>query len=1275
MTQSDRHQAGQDQNSLQRNRDRVDRALNHYLAPGLKPFIEGQLQEKYQVNWAKQAQKGLNRSHLDNQGKINWNDPLVLLRIMKNHWENIFKNYQKITQFERNIVGELLTVRNESAHNDFEKFNDDYYTWRALDSIARLLRAIDANNEAVKVEHLREDMLKQCQQSVVASLNWQRQFQALIEDKTEEFVGREFVFNTIDKFIANNPNGYFIIEADPGVGKSAIVAKYFQQTDCVAHFNVRSQGINRAEQFLESVCTQLIARYNLPYPSLPPDATRDGKFFAKLLQECGDIIVNSSTGEPLVIAIDGLDEVDLDSQDANANILYLPAELPKSVYFVLTRRPVKLPFTVHTPQHLFDLMQYKAKSLQDIQTYIRGATERSQLGAWIDRQGLKVEEFITQLAEKSDNNFMYLRYVLGDIERGLYQDLKIENLPQGLEAYYEDHWRRMGMMTKPLPMHKVGIISVLAQLREPVSRRKISEFSGKKAITVQKVLKEWKEFLREVQVDGETRYGLYHLSFCDFLARNEIVEAYEDDLIQKTNAKIVDNLTGGVGTTEIGKQLDSLLPEDINYALKHLPNHMVKAGRSEQLHRWLTNFDFIEAKVVALGPQVLIEDYDLAINLDVLLSEENIECLKLIQGSLRLSANILAEDNTQLVEQLLGRLMSFEVADIETLLERAKQSKNASWLRPLTPNLTPPNGPLLRTLTGHTDSVLAVAVTPDGKLVISGSDDSTVKIWNRETGKELNTFKGHTHAVRSVAVTPDGKLVISGSDDSTVKVWNLETGKKLNTFKGHTQTVRSVAVTPDGKQVISGSDDRSIKVWELETGEELFTLKGHADCVLAVAVTPDGKRLISSSGFYDQTIKVWNLETQDELLTLTGHTNSINAVAVTPDGKRIISGSSDYSIKVWNLETGEELNTLTNNTSNVVLAVAVTPDGQRAIAGYRHKTIKVWNLETGEEMSSFRGHPSLVKAVTVTPDGTHFISAFKDHTIKIWNLETRDKFLTFNGHEKSVQALAVTGNRVISGSVDKTIKVWDIENGQELFTLTGHSQPVNTVAAIEKWLISGSDDNTIKIWDLERSQEVLTITEYNKVRSVAVTPDSKWIISASLDRTVKVWNLETGENIFCFEGHTKSGETLAVTPDGKVVISGAGKIIKVWDIKTGVEILTLQGHTNQVKSVAVTPDGQRVISGSNDKTIKIWNLETGVEIFPLTDHTDSVNAVAVTQDGKRLISASNDQTLKVWDLESREIIASFTGDSALLCCAIAPDGVTIVAGDRYGWLHFLRLEG
>jgi len=541
MTHTSRKQAGTDPNSLKRNKELVDKALEEILVPGLKPFIQRKMKAKYGKNWLQDARLSLQDYHFE-EDDLKWKDPQVVLKVILDQWNDAFREPQKFDYSQRSLVSELLEVRNAVKHNDLQKFDNDY-TYRALDSMARLLTATDAKKAAEEIEQQKEEFRRQWlgnvrvedkpepvisnQPAPVAeSPRVRHLFQSLIEEKTEGFVGRGFVFEAIEGFLTNQPNGYFIIEGEPGIGKSAILAKYVQKTGCVAHFNVRSQRITSVERFLKNVCTQLISRYNLPYSSLPPDATRDGQFLAQLL---GEVSAKLKTGERLVIAIDALDEVDR-TDHTGVNLLYLPATLHKGVYFVMTQRPGTLPLTVNTPPHRFDLMQYQAESLQDIQTYIRGEIKKSsQLQAWIDKKGLTVEDFITQLANKSENNFMYLKYVLPDIKNGKYKDLSIESLPQGLQAYYEDHWRRMGMMSEPLPMEKVAIVYFLAELREPVSRRMLGELSGEKAVTVQQVLNEWKQFLREVQVDGETRYSVYHQSFCDFLYRKDIVQAYGDD--------------------------------------------------------------------------------------------------------------------------------------------------------------------------------------------------------------------------------------------------------------------------------------------------------------------------------------------------------------------------------------------------------------------------------------------------------------------------------------------------------------------------------------------------------------------------------------------------------------------------------------------------------------------------------------------------------------------------------------------------------------------------
>lgn len=390
-----------------------------------------------------------------------------------------------------------------------------------------------------------------CDSTALVQFSWNNQrpeivrsFQTIIEKKTEAFIGRDYVFQAIDNFFTTHPCGYFTVKAKPGVGKSSIIAEYVRRNNCIAYFNVRSEGINRAEQFLESICIQLIERYSLNYPSLPAHATQDGGFLSQLLEQ----IAEKTIGESVVIAIDALDEVDLTSQSSGANVLYLPQYLPNGIYILVSQRSdVPLPFDVKSPQDEFDLMSKNCEEAvsQDIQEYLYQFIKRERTQKWIQLHNLSNDEFTTQLTRKSEFNFMYLSYVLKDIETGKYQDLSIEKLPIGLEGYYESHWQSMGMMERPLPKSKIKIIYVLVEVGRPVSSKFISEVSKEGRLTVQEVLDDWKQFLLEQNIENQKCYSVYHASFTDFLHRKDIVQSAEVK-IDDIDTLIVDTLWEGI---------------------------------------------------------------------------------------------------------------------------------------------------------------------------------------------------------------------------------------------------------------------------------------------------------------------------------------------------------------------------------------------------------------------------------------------------------------------------------------------------------------------------------------------------------------------------------------------------------------------------------------------------------------------------------------------------------------------------------------------------------
>lgn len=241
----------------------------------------------------------------------------------------------------------------------------------------------------------------------------------------------------------------------------------------------------------------------------------------------------------------------------------------------------------------------------------------------------------------------------------------------------------------------------------------------------------------------------------------------------------------------------------------------------------------------------------------------------------------------------------------------------------------------------HQTAIESVVISPDGQTLASGGDDNTINLWNLKNNKFTRSFVGHTSNVLSLAVTPNGKVLVSGALDG-IRMWDLLQQRPLATLTRFDNLIYTVAISPDGQTLASGDNIGVVKLWDLSTGKLIRTVPGaHANTVTKLVFTPDGNTLISASR--DRTIKLWNASSGELVRTLTGHNNWVNTIAINPNGQTLASGGRD-GIKLWNLTTGELLNTLYGH-SDWVSAITFSPDGTKLATGGFDRRVNLWLLQ------------------------------------------------------------------------------------------------------------------------------------------------------------------------------------------------------------------------------------------------------------------------------------------------------------------------------------------
>jgi WD40 repeat protein len=653
--------------------------------------------------------------------------------------------------------------------------------------------------------------------------------------------------------------------------------------------------------------------------------------------------------------------------------------------------------------------------------------------------------------------------------------------------------------------------------------------------------------------------------------------------------------------------------------------------------------------------------------------------------------------------------------------------------------------------------------SPDGQRILGiarsftqgqGGVDFTARIWDAYTGKELTIFSGHETWIRDMALSPDGRLLATGSEDGTTRLWDVKTAKLLGILR-HNATESWVVFSPDAK-LLATYGEKTVRIWDVKTRRQLAILAGHQDELSSVAFMSDGKRVLTASR--DKTVRLWQAETgkqiaildrkdtlervwftpnAERVLTLTKEsaklwdTSTLKQLAeirggygetavFSPDGHWILLPSADATARLWDAETGKEVKVLSGHTNQIVSG-AFTSNGKRVMTASKDGTARLWNTETGQQAVVLKGHRGPLRKAGLSQDGSRVLTLSDDDTAQVWDAQVRRGPLVLEGRDSTNDSsrrmtanFCAGGQRVVTTSLGGIAKLWDTQTGAEIGTISDGSSVVDGVscapngrmvsvaykgnsvrlvdagsgaelAVLEghkdvvrttefsrdgKWMVSGSADHTARVWDVATGKNIATLSGHEKrLISASFSSDSLRVLTVSEDGTARLWDWQTGREITVLSGRELDFfESGTFSPDGQRIVTAASyrrdSEVILWDGKDGTLVRSLEGHEHDVTGAVFSPTSQRLVSMSRDYTARLWNARSG-ELIGVLQHSDAVYSATFSPDGHHVVTASGDGKAGVWDAETGTSIATLVGHERIVWTAtFSPDGRRIVTASQ-----------
>ncbi len=543
----------------------------------------------------------------------------------------------------------------------------------------------------------------------------------------------------------------------------------------------------------------------------------------------------------------------------------------------------------------------------------------------------------------------------------------------------------------------------------------------------------------------------------------------------------------------------------------------------------------------------------------------------------------------------------------------------------------------------------SLAFAPDGRtLAIASDSDRAVHLWDPAARRERASLPHHTGLV-ALAFSPDGRLLATGCHDGSVHLWDIDTRRDVCTLEGHTQGVIYVTFAPDGKTLASGSWDMTVRLWDVARRSAITTFRGHTGEVKTLSFSPDGKTLASAGT--DSTVRLWDTVSKQGLTKLRGPCVTL-AVAFSPDGKRLATGASDGTVRVWDPATREAVAMFQGHSTGIVRALAYAPDGQSLVSAGEDGTVKVWDVAARRDPNILAGQGAGFQSVAFSPDGKTLAAGDFQGTLRLWDMGSREQVAALPGDKGSrcFVTFARDGRTLATGN-GNTARLWDARPTAPLAEFQHPSQVASIAFAPDGRLVAVGGGATFLVWDRVTRREAVRVPG----NWVEFSPDGT-LLAAGLDNTVRLHDVAAWHELAAFRGHTPFVRCLAFSPDGKTLATGDWQgTLRLWDVAEKRLLASRQVEVMVLLNLSFSPDSRRLVTSGGDGGVKLWDagllrqldrlagpdgpdglrsrerLWAAASLGAFTGgHDGLVWPMAFSPDGNTLATGGQDTTVRLW---------------------------------------------